>query len=93
MEVDVYVEDAPHTAAARNLSEGGAFIEGGPSVAVGEEVIVSIQPTPEEPVYLLRAEVRGVQAQGQEQGMGIRFIEPEHDLVAACRSVVQPATR
>lgn len=93
LQVDVYVQDDQHSGSARNLSEGGVFIQGGPSVAIGEEVIVSIQPTPEEPVYLLRAEVRGVQAAGQKVGMGVRFIEPESDLVAACRSVVQPATR
>lgn len=93
LQIDVYVQDDQHTASARNLSEGGAFIQGGPPMAVGDEVIVSLQPSMDEPVYLLRAEVRGVQAEGQTAGMGVRFIEPESDLVAACRSVVQPATR
>jgi Tfp pilus assembly protein PilZ len=93
LQVDVYVEDDLHTGSARNLSEGGLFIQGGPSVAVGDEVIVSLQPTMNEPVYLLRAEVRGVQAQGKAAGIGVRFIEPEGDLVAACRTMVEPATR
>jgi Tfp pilus assembly protein PilZ len=93
LQVDVYVEDDLHTGSARNLSEGGVFIQGGPSVAVGDEVIVSLQPTLDEPVYLLRAEVRGIQDEGGTAGIGVRFIEPESDLVAACRSMVQPAAR
>ncbi len=88
LQVDMYVEDDLHTGSARNLSEGGLFIQGGPSVAVGDEIIVSIQPTRDEPVYLLRAEVRDVQNEGQAAGMGVRFIEPESDLVKACRLAV-----
>jgi|GEM_PF-4547704 len=93
LQVDLYIKDDLHTGSARNLSEGGVFIQGGPSMTIGDEIIVSLQPTRDEPVYLLRAEVRGVHDEGQDAGIGVRFIEPEIDLVAACRSAVSTSPR
>ena len=71
-----------------DISEGGAFLEGSIPYVPGTRMELHI-PLPGYGPFVVQAEVVAAGDDRGELGMGVKFIEPAFDLLAAVRALAQ----
>jgi len=73
----------------RNISKGGTFVKTGQPLPVGTRFVFRLSvPTLSEPI-VLTGEVAWVREEGDEPGMGIRFVYPSEEARLSIERLVE----